>query len=98
LKESLELAKLNGDTLWADAISQHMKNVSVAFDFSDQNTNTPIGYTIMPNNINGSTYAGVVSRESVCIAFTYAALHDLDIYIADIQNAYLQALLKSIRQ
>jgi len=52
VKESLELAKLNGDTLWADAISQHMKNVSVAFVFSDQNTNTPIGYTIMPNNIN----------------------------------------------
>ena len=41
----------------------------------------------------GSTYAGVVSRESVCIALTYAALNDLDVYATDIQNAYLQALL-----
>jgi Reverse transcriptase (RNA-dependent DNA polymerase). len=39
----------------------------------------------------GSTYAGVVSRESVRIAFTYAALMGLDIMSADIQNAYLSA-------
>ena len=39
----------------------------------------------------GSTYAGVVSRESVCIALTYAALNDLDVFAADIRNAYLQA-------
>ncbi len=38
-----------------------------------------------------STYAGVVSRESVRIALTYAALNDLDITAADIRNAYLQA-------
>jgi len=38
-----------------------------------------------------STYAGVVSRETVCIALTYAALHDLDIMAANIRNAYLQA-------
>ena len=40
----------------------------------------------------GSTYAGVVSRESVCIALSYAALNDLDVFAANIQNAYLQAL------
>ena len=39
----------------------------------------------------GSTYAGVVSRDSVQIAFTYAALNGLDICAADIRNAYLQA-------
>ena len=39
----------------------------------------------------GSTYAGVVSRESVRIALTYAALNDLDVTAADIRNAYLQA-------
>ena len=38
-----------------------------------------------------STYAGVVSRESVRIGMTYAALNNLDICGADIQNAYLQA-------
>ena len=41
----------------------------------------------------GSTYAGVVSRESVRIAFTYAALNGLDVFAADIRNAYLQAPL-----
>ncbi len=39
----------------------------------------------------GSTYAGVVSRESVRIAFTYAALNEIDVFAADIQTAYLQA-------
>ena len=39
----------------------------------------------------GSTYAGVVSRESVRIALTYAALNDLDVFAANIWNAYLQA-------
>ena len=39
----------------------------------------------------GSKYAGVVSRESVRIAFTYAALNDPDVCIADIRNAYLQS-------
>ena len=43
-----------------------------------------------PNPI-GSTYSGVVSRESVRIAFTYAALNDLDVFAADVRNAYLQA-------
>eukprot|EP00957_Ditylum_brightwellii_P190054 14468510-Ditylum_brightwellii.AAC.1 len=40
----------------------------------------------------GSTYAGVVSRESVRFAFTYAALNYLDVWATDIKNAYLQAL------
>jgi hypothetical protein len=38
-----------------------------------------------------STYAGVVSRESVRIALTYAALNNLDVCACDIQNAYLQS-------
>jgi hypothetical protein len=36
-------------------------------------------------------YASVVSRESVRIALTLAALNDLDIKMADIENAYLTA-------
>ena len=39
----------------------------------------------------GSTYAGVVSRESVRIVMTYCALNDLNSCAADIQNAYLTA-------
>ena len=37
------------------------------------------------------TYASVVSRDSVRIALTIAALNDLDILACDIQNAYLTA-------
>ena len=39
----------------------------------------------------GSKYARVVSRESVQIAFTYAALNGLYVCMADIRNAYLQS-------
>ena len=39
----------------------------------------------------GSTFAGVVSLESVRIAFTYAALNGLQVFAADLHNAYLQA-------
>ena len=43
-----------------------------------------------PNPVT-STYVGVVYRESVRIAFTYAALNGLYIWAADVQNAFLQA-------
>ena len=42
-----------------------------------------------PNPVT-STYAGVVSMESVRIAFTYAVLNGLDVWAADVQNAFLQ--------
>ena len=38
-----------------------------------------------------STYAGVISRDSVCIAFTYAVINCIDAIAADTKNAYLQA-------
>lgn len=40
---------------------------------------------------DNSTYAGVVARDSVRIALTYAALNNLDVCACDIQNAYLQS-------
>ena len=43
-----------------------------------------------PNPVT-STYSGVVSRESVRIAFTYAVLNGLDVWEADVQNVFLQA-------
>ena len=43
-----------------------------------------------PNTMT-SNYAGVVSRESVRIAFTYAALNGSGVWAADVQNAFLQA-------
>ena len=39
------------------------------------------------------TYAGVVPRESVRIALTLAALNDVEVKTADIENAYLTALV-----
>jgi len=44
--------------------------------------------TDVPSSI---TYSSVVSRESVRIALTIAALNDLEILACDIQNAYLTA-------
>ena len=38
-----------------------------------------------------STYAGVVSSETVRIALTYTALTGVDIWAADIMNAFVQA-------
>lgn len=40
------------------------------------------------------TYSSVVSRDSVCIVLTIAALNDLKILSSDIQNAYLAANCK----
>jgi hypothetical protein len=42
--------------------------------------------TDTPHNM---TYASVVSRESVIIYFTSAALNDVDVNMNDIENAYL---------
>ena len=41
-------------------------------------------------NLIGSTYTRLVSRKSVIIAFTYAALNGLNVWTADVRNAYLQ--------
>ena len=42
-------------------------------------------------DLDDSKYAGVVSRESVEIALTYATLHGVEVLVVDIRNAYLQA-------
>ena len=39
-------------------------------------------------DILGSTYASVVARESIHIAFTYTTLNGLQVLVADIRNAY----------
>jgi hypothetical protein len=41
-----------------------------------------------------STNSSVISQDNVQIAFLYAALNDLDILSADVQNAYLNAPMK----
>ena len=39
---------------------------------------------------SASTYTGVLSRETVRVAFTYASFNGLDIMASDIHNSYLQ--------
>ena len=48
VKEALELDRINGDTMRADAITKEMKNVNIAFDFLDCDADVPVGYTFMP--------------------------------------------------
>jgi hypothetical protein len=43
------------------------------------------------DNPHAMTYASVVSRESVIVALTLDALNDLDVKMADTENAYLTA-------
>jgi hypothetical protein len=45
------------------------------------------------NTPHAMTYASVVSRASVRVALTLAALNYLDVKMADIENAYLMAPL-----
>ena len=40
------------------------------------------------------TYASVVSRETVCISLTLAALNDLEVKCGDVLNAYITAPVK----
>ena len=47
------------------------------------------GHTTDPPS--SSTYSSVVSRDSVRIAFLIAAMNGLDVWAADIGNAYLNA-------
>ena len=112
--EALAIDRRTGTTFWRDAIEKEMRNVMVAFEFSDD-PNPPVGYAKATCHmifdikfdltrkarlvLNGAkhevpkemTFSSVVSRDSVRIAFTLAALNGLDILAADIQNAYLSA-------
>ena len=114
-RQALEFDRINGDSVWQDAINKEMRNVAVAFKLKDDderigNNYKSVGFHMVFNikmdftrkarlvadghkvpDPAVSTYSGVVSRESVRIEFTYAALNELDIMAADIGNAYLQA-------
>ena len=50
-----------------------------------------VGWGNLTDEPSSLTYLSVVSRDSVRIAFTIAALNDLDMITADIGNAYLCA-------
>ena len=60
--------------------------------FSLQRKARFVGNGAMVDSTDVPTYASVVSRESVRIAFTLAALNGLDVLSADCEGAYLNAL------
>ena len=45
----------------------------------------------MTNTLDVITYSSVVTRETVCIALTMVALHDLEFKASDVLNAYVIA-------
>jgi len=123
-EEALRLDRINGNTLWQDAIEKEMKKVSVAWremtgvtverltkghvpelngyqritchmifdvkmDFTRKARFVAGGHTMVaPASL---TFSSVVSRDSVRIAFLYAALNGLDVLSCDVGNAYLYA-------
>lgn len=115
VEEALELDRINGNHLWAEAIKKEKTNCKVAFKFLGRETPPPVGYkritchmifdvkfdlTRKARYVAGGhlteppstmSYASVVSRDSVRILFTIAALNNLDVKMCDIGNAYLNA-------
>ena len=109
--EALQIDKVNGNSLWADAIRKEMDAVRVAFKILEAEESVPAAYqhirchmifdvkmedfrrkaryvagghmTEAPATL---TYASVVSRESVRIALTMAALHGLEVKTGDIKT------------
>ena len=41
----MEIDRENGNTLWMDAVKMDMKNVRIAFEDFDGDSNTLVGYT-----------------------------------------------------
>ena len=118
VKEALAIDERNSNDFWRKAIEKEMKNVSVAFEFRDDDIvpkfykkidchmifDVKMDLTRKARLVAGghqteappkeTTFSSVVSRDSVRIAFTIAALNDLSILAADVQNAYLNAPTK----
>eukprot|EP00978_Attheya_sp_CCMP212_P020814 scaffold60119_cov30-Attheya_sp.AAC.2 len=65
-----------------------MKNVRIAFEERKSRFCADGHKTGAPSSV---TYSTVVSRDSVRILLTIAALNDLKILGADVQNAFLTA-------
>ena len=77
-KPPVGFSKLSGHLIFDEKI-----------DFTRKSSWVKDGH-LTPDSID-SNFARVISRESVRIAFTYAALNGLDICAADVKSAYIQA-------
>ncbi len=50
--EALELDRINGNTLWHDAIEKEMKNNRIAFDLLPRDSSAPVGYKKITCHMN----------------------------------------------
>ena len=50
VEEAMEIDRINGNTLWQDAIAKEMQNVYVAFDIRSE-SQPPPGYCLIPHRI-----------------------------------------------
>ena len=97
IKEEMQAVSIAFDVIEDDQnlppgyqeIKCHLIFTNKMEDFCRKARLVPRGHeTEPPSSI---TFASVVSRETVCIALTLAALNDLEVKASDIQNAYLTA-------
>eukprot|EP00804_Cyclotella_cryptica_P024391 CCRYP_018575-RA/>CCRYP_018575-RA protein AED:0.15 eAED:0.15 QI:0/0/0/1/0/0/4/0/667 len=107
VEEAYAIDKATGTTFWCDAIEKEMTNVRVAFDILAEGAAPPPDHQFIRCHmifdarlVAGGhatkapatlTYASVVSRETVRIALLVAALNKVDIWAADVLNAYITA-------
>eukprot|EP00957_Ditylum_brightwellii_P210523 15365069-Ditylum_brightwellii.AAC.3 len=70
-----------------------MTNVGIPFEILENNKHPPVGWSKVKGHlifdakmdfIRKARCAGIVSRESVRIAFTYAVLNNLGVWAGDI--------------
>ena len=118
IQEALEEDRMNGNTLWKDAIEREMNFFKFSFSILEPDAKDPVGHSLMRcymifdvkienfqrkarflagghmlDSPSSMTYSSVVSRESVRITHTIAALNYLQVISADIKNAYLTTLV-----
>jgi len=88
--DAARAASINGSLIGYQEIKCHMVfDIKMDGDLTRKAHLVAGGHTTeTPSSI---TYSSVVLRESIRIAFLVAALNDLDIFAADVGNAYLNA-------
>jgi hypothetical protein len=104
LDDCIRIDKENGNTLWQDAIQKEMSTVRIAFKILNDDESAPPTFQEIRCHFArffagghitetpaSATYASVLSSYSMRIALTLAALNDLEVKTADIENAYLTA-------
>jgi Reverse transcriptase (RNA-dependent DNA polymerase) len=100
IRDAAQLDLANGNTLWMDTVALEIASVGIAFKHMIFDVKLD-GFCRKAHMVAGGhmaeappammTYASVVSRESLQIALTIAALHDLEVKASDVMNAYLTA-------